>query len=506
MKAPALAGALETPGLLLLILGGVLGIFVYLVPAGSLPVGFDPYWNLLVAKTWAESGFPSAMPEAGFTMLARNYADRQLGFHSLLVLLFGSDIDVTVVPPGIWVLAVAQAATVYACVRLLRPGASPLWLVLLPVLSATWMFRATVLRDMLLAVIALLLLVTLLAAKRWNARRGLAVVALTAMFGYVHGAVLLPLVLAALVGLGHWWDGRGMQLGRPALVLAGLLPPLLLRPDFPYSLELLWTLNVRMPLASFTGALPIQPSEFAPPSPRLLLAMSAPFLVFYGLFAYALVRGLSRWAIGLPTLALGAGALIASRLFELAAPFLVIGLGSCRLRLSRPAGAACLVAAVLVTFWRQIPAAARSVRANRDVFLREAGAWLCAHVARGETVFVTDWATTSPLAWWTRGRNLRFTGITDPSLMWAEDPRRFAAWWNIKAARDPDPLHTLTSAFGARTLVVPNNDSAPGRWPGETALYLYRALEAAHRQGRPVISADIGPPGAPRYKCYRFDG
>ncbi len=501
MTAPA-AGAWKTPGTLALIAVGVLGIFMYLVPAGSYPVGFDVFWNLHVARTWAETGFPAALPEAGFTQLARAYADRQLGFHALLALSGGAALDTSLVPPFVWGLALAQVFVVFGCMRWLAPRASVLWLLLLPALSSTWIFRLTACRDMSLAVLVLLALVSALARPGApSGRRCVVVAALACVFGYIHGAFVLPLALALATALGRRIAGESFGWRSVWAVAVGMVPALVLRPDFPHNIELLLTLNVRMPLGALSGELPIQPVEFAARSLGHVLGTSAWLLALAVVLMWQLVKDPPARSITLVAVLLCVGSLFGSRLIELAVPFAVLAIGVSRPRIPAPVGVAVVVA--LACFgWvvlRQVPLAERSVAASRYSDLEAVGSWLDENGKKGDVVFVTDWAVSSPLAWWTRDRDLVFTGMTDPSLMWVEDRRRFEAWWAFKTARDPDPVATLRQLFGARFVVVEGSDHAPQGRTGETSTYLWKALGVAHRAGLSIASADIG-----RFKCYRL--
>ncbi len=482
MSVPAPDGArsfvrFETPGILALAIFGCLGIFVYLAPLGSWPVGFDVWWNLHIARMFAESGIPAAVPEAGFTQLARSFADRQLGFHGLLALIGGARLGPAAVPPFVWGLATLQVVVVFFCARLANRRVSALWLFLLPALSSTWLFRLTALRDMALAVLPLLALLTLLGLPDpAGRRRKFAIAGLAAFFGYVHGAFALPLGLGLVVRVGHRLAGGALRLGALVPVLAGLTVALVVRPDFPANLELLCTLNVRMPLGVFSGALQITPTEFAAPGLGLLLRSSLPALIAAGVLVGLALCRRAAWPFVLPAVAVSVGAVFGSRLFELAVPLLVIALAASAG--SRRPWIEALVAVALL--FHMLPTARQSVRANRFPELAQVGDWLRDRARPGDVVFVTGWGMTSPLAWATRGLQLRFTGVTDPSLMWAESPTDFDAWWRIKSAQDPDPIGTLRRHFRARFVVFVAGDAAPGHPAGETQRYLLAAIDRFH--------------------------
>ena len=83
-------------------LGALLGLAAWLVPWQSYPVGFDVFRTLLVARTWAEQGFPASLPAAAFTGLDHTFADQQLAFDGLLALCGGRGLDTGLVPPALW--------------------------------------------------------------------------------------------------------------------------------------------------------------------------------------------------------------------------------------------------------------------------------------------------------------------------------------------------------------------------------------------------------------------
>src|SRR5688572_23401443 len=80
---------LPLPAIVVLCLAALLGLAAWLVPWASHPVGFDVFRSLLIARTWAEQGFPSTLPAAAFTGLDDRFADQQLTFDWLLALCGG---------------------------------------------------------------------------------------------------------------------------------------------------------------------------------------------------------------------------------------------------------------------------------------------------------------------------------------------------------------------------------------------------------------------------------
>jgi hypothetical protein len=482
---------MRTAGLLLLALAALLAAFVWLVPPGSFPVGFDVFWNLHIAKTWAESGFPQATPEAGFTTFAEHFVDRQIAFTGLLALLGGPGLDLRLVPPMIWLLVAVQALVLTACIRALQPAASPLWLVLLPALSFTWTFRNCALRDMNLAMNAVLGVVTV-AVLRARGRRvpALALFACGMAFGFSHAFLLLPFTLGTLVVVAARRNARDI-----GWLLLGLVLPLFLKPDFPHCLQAAWVWNLRFPFLTLGGSL-IGPSEFAPYSLAELVRWNAPFLLALGALTYFVATKRTDLALAVPVLAMCAAAFYWRRFFEVATPLLILALADAR----RGRFPLAVLALASIAWPWHLHEARRSTQANRQTELVAVADWVLEHGRRDEVVFVTDWALTSPLCWFTRGSGLVFTGVNDVSPMWAASPQRSDQWHAIKRAQDADPLRTISEDFRARLLVHDIADTSPGRPAGTTAEYLWQALARAEQEGWQILSAQIG-----RWRCYRFD-
>ncbi len=468
-------------------------------------MGFDAYWNLLVAKRWASSGFPNAMPEAAFTSLASHFADRQIGFHAWLRIWGAGSTGLAAVPPLVWASVLLQALSLFLAIRILRPGASPLWILLPAGLSATWLFRSTALRDLPLAIGPLLVYTALILARLRGRSIAWPFLSMTALcFVYLHAAwsLLLFVLFMALLGQvaldPECRPIRKRVLSRATLVvvgasLLGLLIALLLRPDFPEILDVSATLNLRMPLMALTGELGILPSEYAPYGVSMLFRWEWASLVGFGILGILWLRKRVDPRLGSLVLALLLLSILSRRLFEVSAVFLVLALAdSVRARL-HPAW----LLAVLLAFTFHFGIVTRSCEAQRHNEMRTLGETLRKEAKAGELVFLTDWGLTAPLAWFTDPAGLRFTGVSDPSLLARSRPDLHAAWLSIKRAEDPNPLKTIRERFGARFLLIDAADSYPGRPAGQTSSYLFRAVQEAAALGEEVANFRAG-----RYICW----
>ena len=473
----------------------ILAALYVLAPPGSFPVGWDVWWNLHVARAFAESGFPDSLPAAGFTQLARDYADRQLLFHGVLAVFGGQELGPEHVPFFLYGFALAMLAALVFAARMLCDRPVMLAALLAWGLSSTALFRATAMRDMLLALPIFVVFVARLVRcdERLERRDRIWTGVCAYLFTMSHGAPLLLLGFVGLVALARRLDGLRARFAALLVpTLFGIACALVTRPNPLGALELLWTLNVEMPYAAITGALPIQPAEFAALPLASWLRSSWPLAgAALALLGLAL-RGRVDWRIALPGVALTLGSLFGARLLELAAPLVALGLVvAWPRRLRHPLLVLSLgIGLVCHAVWRAQP----SVEANRMVAARDVGRALAERADSGDVVFVTDWGLSSPLAFWTRDKRLVFTGVTDPILMWHEDRSAFEAWWKIKAAQDEGAAATARERFGARFVVVGFADALRGRAPGETSTALWRSMAALQKARVKIVSSDHASP------------
>ncbi|MGE3174461.1 MAG: hypothetical protein AB7O97_17655 [Planctomycetota bacterium] len=484
-RGGGISGGARAAGPALLGCAALVGLFSVLVPWGSYPVGFDVFRSLLIAWTWANEGFPQLLPMAGHTGLDVHFADQQLGLDALLRVLGGRAVGPGLVPPLLWGLVAVQGLALWWAVRLLRPDASAWWILLLPLVSQAWMFRCTTLRAMLLAVPLLVLLLAVTTARaRGAAVRPWPLAVCTGLFAYCHGAVEVPVLLWALGAAGARFEGGRLPWRDGAWVLGGLLVAAFARPDFPHNLWLWNVLNLGLLRAKLDPSMQVLPSELQPLAVSDLLATEWTFLLAAALAVVLSLRagqrGRPAWSALLPVLLLVLAAVLSRRMLEMAAPAVLWAI-AVHWRWRLPVGVA--VAGFAAACWVHAPLASAGAEVNRVHELQTIGEWLAGRARLGDRVFVTDWGASSPLAWHTRARRLRFSGAVDPVYMWAHDPALWAEWQDVKLARAEDPLRIVRDRFGARFLVFAVADAAAGAAPGTTANALRRALGAAAERG-----------------------
>ena len=297
---------------------------------------------------------------------------------------------------------------------------------------------------------------------------------------------MLPLGIAGLCLAGRWLETRRLDWPSGLCVLAGVTLALVARPDVPQIWSLLWTLNVSLPLTAATGELPLVPLEYAAYPFAMLWRWEPGSLLAMLVLGFALVRRRGHSGVVLPALLVLLASLGSRRLFELGAPLALLALATLDARpgqrrwLHVAAGIALLFVPFLLL---QLPRIERSAEANRERVYPRVASFLLAEGRPGDLVFTFDWSDSAGLAFATRGSGLRFTGMSDPSLMWAQDPERFQDWLAIKDARAEQPLQILRDRLGARFVVVDQQEAAPGQAPGSTAKWLLERFGEAEQRG-----------------------
>ncbi|MEQ1631483.1 MAG: hypothetical protein ABL997_03860 [Planctomycetota bacterium] len=474
----------------------VVAPLVALVPADSYPVGFDVWRTLLLAERWSDGGFPTVLPEAAFTGLDTQFADQQLGFTWLVMQLgrvFGQ--GESGVPWLVWTLVLIQAACVYVAASWLRrqvsPSSrvSPWWLVLLPAVSHSWLFRATELRAITLAVALTVIVAALLAGGVRGWWRFLAVTLASWAFSLSH--IATPLLLA--VGFLNWMvcrslgsaGLRGANFGLLAIVLGGALG-LMLRPDFPACMDVSWSIAFRTPWASLMGDIEVVPAELLPLAWWEVIRYEWPVWVLGVAIAMSVMRS-CRVGPFLNVAVLAAGTLFATligvRFYEVAAPLGVMA--AMVVFGSRPK--VWLVAGALAYTWSvNVPDVHWGVRANAITEAGMVANVLCEKGRAGDRVLVTDWGFVSPLAYQLRSKDMSFTGMIDPGYMFCSDSARWTCWQDIRCGRLPNPLEAAREEFRCRFFVFNVADAGPGQAPGTSANAVRREIQRWLGEGRAV--------------------
>jgi hypothetical protein len=425
--------------------------WIYFLPPRLLG-GADPdrWYHLGLSRLMAaQGGLLRAMPQAEDIGWGRYFPDKEFLFHALTgsaSALGGDSLVLWLVP----VLGIAIALLLYLeASRVLRPWQATLLSVVALLGTSAFMYRLTLLRPHLLAVLMFCLL--LLALLRARPR-------LAALFALLFALSYHAFYVVGVVAVACWLLRR--QDGMPARawcwVLGGLAAGLLANPYFPSNLEMgVFTLRLALGLATLP---PMEASpELFQPTPGLLL--SAYGLVFVGAVACAigswrrkLPAGAERTAFLFLLLVTAAFALMGlktMRAMEYALPAaLLLAAHAARQQLfGRHSLAVILVGLLALQGWLDV-AVYRAWQAPTQSGYPEYST-LLGQVPRDShaKVFNCEWETGSFIL---HDRpDLRFVDALDPTFLWFASPERYQARLGLLQGAFGDPHAILRGAFRA---------------------------------------------------------
>jgi hypothetical protein len=414
--------------------------------------GADPdrWYHLGLSRlAAAQGGLLRALPQAEDIGWGRNFPDKEFLFHALTgsASALGGDAAVLWLVP---LLGIAIALLLYLeASRVLRPWQATLLSVVALLGSSAFMFRLTLLRPHLLAVLVFVLL--LLALLRARPR-------LAAMFALVFALSYHAFYVVGIVAIACWLLRK--QEGMPKLawawVLAGLAVGLVVNPYFPSNLGMgVFTLRLALGLATLP---PMEASpELFQPSPGLLLFA-------YGFVMVGVVScAIAAWRRKLPasegrtalllawmvTAAFAVMGLKTLRAMEYAVPAaILLAVHATRLQLFGRHTLAVFVAGVLVLQgWLDV-AAYRAWLAPTQSGYPDYSA-LLEQIPEGShaKVFNCEWETGSFIL---HDRpELRFVDVLDPTFLWFASPERYNARMGLLQGAFPQPRAILRGAFRA---------------------------------------------------------
>lgn len=210
--------------------------FALLFLAAPMIPDADSYFHLAVAREYASEGYVEALPWARTSVLGETFGDKELLFHVLLAPFASGDDAAT---GGRVALALLNAAFVAAVTGFATRSLGwwslvvPVWLyVAAPMLT----FRLIRLRPELLALLLLLALIRLAAARRYAW-----VAVVSALFALSYTAFHVVIGLAVLWSLATIRE-RDWKL--PLAAAVGAAAGLLVHPGFPGNLRIWWIQNV----------------------------------------------------------------------------------------------------------------------------------------------------------------------------------------------------------------------------------------------------------------------
>jgi hypothetical protein len=448
-QAPAwrrLAGALAVVA--------VIGAYYWLffTPPRSMGSGDpDRYYHLALARLWAEGGLPRVLPQVEELGWGRYFPDKEFLFHVLTggAYRLGGEAGVLWLVP---LLGISLLLVLYAEMsRRIRPLHAALLATLVPLLTAAYMFRLTLLRPHLLATLAFCaVLVALL-----RGRPRLVAVAAAAFALSYHGVYIVGLVAAIAWLLRNQPGWRGTH--GWAWCLGGLGVGLLVNPYFPSNIEMGWT-TLRLALGLDHIPMAVRQQELAGYTwKKLLLA--------YGFVPAALLATAAMWRWRRP--AWDEDAVRLAFLVAVTGAFWLLGVQTPRaMEYAMPACILMVGQAGAVFAWRGwlplvlvllvVPQGyvdwvhyrARWLETDTLPSYHEYSRVLAqARPAPGAKVFNCEWEAGAFIL---RDRpDLRFVDLLEPALLWRASPDKYLVRKGLLQGRFADPRRTLREVFAA---------------------------------------------------------
>jgi hypothetical protein len=476
-EAPAAAVPVRReriPPLAKLILASVavVGLFFAVRASAPLPWSYDEYYHLGLAREMRSGIRIESFRWTPFSILFDRFVDSTPLFHLLLMPFATLPLE-TAGMIGVLlgqVFLVGSFAWALWSLRVPRPW----WFVLaLPALGTLFVQRLEMLRPQVWLIGFSVLVVALLAERRWRA-----LFVVSALFALTHtgGWIAIPLaVLWCLAGLaaGGEPEERRIPWQPMAAAAGGWLLGQLVHPEVPANFRLFAISSFVVPFQSTAAGdavlRPMLGTEMSPPEWGLLQeqwpAFLAAAIVLVSLVARPRLRSQATLTAGLVSLGfLAVGSLAARRFLELGAPLALLALALV-VREGRDRGlpfpgwgrTAAAVAVAAAGLWTL--GTLRTYGFGVTSPPREMARWLGERGRAGERVFTVQWADSSPLLY--SAPQLQSLVALDPTVFYLKDPKLFAIYAGIVAGRDADPAQTIRRRFGARWVTVPYNFFRP---------------------------------------------
>lgn len=411
----------------------------------------DRFYHLALSQLISAEGILRTLPQVDDLGWGRYFPDKEFLFHVLTGLahrLGGQQAVMLVVP----VLGLSIGACLYATLaRVLAPSRAAILVLLTLLLSSGLLFRLTLLRPHMLAVLFFcLLLFAILRGRSWLAA------AAGAGFALSYHAYYIPMLVIAIAATLRWSVEPGGA-RRWQWAAAGLVLGIVLNPYFPSTLvmtlsHLKIALGIGLPAGLGAG------QELRPLGlvtyldgfgllPLVLLGATT-LLVRQRLKPTPENAGI--WFLFLLSMFLTLLSLKNIRAAEYAIPsaILLAGYGLARLEGVNRFVLACLLLAGAQlhsawTYYRDIWS--RPQDGNSAWFL--AAANLLPAEADGKKVFNCEWAAGSYLLY--AKPRVRFVDLLDPAFLWLAAPDKHAARERLRSGMEPEPRLVLGNVFKA---------------------------------------------------------
>lgn len=449
----------------------------------------DRYYHLGLSRLFSEQGIVRTLPQVEDLGWGRLFPEKEFLFHALTGSadwLGGSTLVLLVVP----LLGIAITLCLYSELsRVLRPVHAALLSSAVPLLSARFLFRLTILRPHMLAILFFCLV--LLAILRKRPRLAALAAAGFALSYHAFYLVVLVAGVAWLLRRKMGPEGENSWLW----CLAGLAVGIILNPYFPSNLVMSWY-HVQIALGVDPAPGASSPLEFAWPGwPTFLLTYG--FVPLSLVLSAAAVRFRPKddgavvgefWFLFAVTLLLFMLSMKSDRAMEYAVPACILMVGySARasgIRWWIPFNLVILLACQgYIARMYYLKNWSSPQQANFDIYARVL-ATLPADAA-GKKVFNCEWWTGAYML--SERPDLRFVDVLDPTFLWRQSPDKYLARQGLVKGAFSDPHTILRDVFKADYVLCastalinqmyadPSNFRAiPGAEDGPVRLFLVR--------------------------------
>jgi hypothetical protein len=411
----------------------------------------DRYYHLGLARLESAQGLLLRLPQVEDLGWGRYFPDKEFLFHA-----FSAAADWLAGSTGVLLLVPLFGLAIVAClyaglIRVLHPRPAVVLLLAAILLSPVLLFRLTLLRPHLLAILCFCLLVVAILR-----RRGLLAAVAAGGFALSYHALYSPLLAIAVAAVLPWpRPDSGLRSWQAAL--AGLVVGTVLNPYFPSTLVMSWlhvklALGIGLPpgLVSGTEVQAIGAGEWIGYFGFLPLVLVGAAVLAWRRRLRPSEQHAEFWFLFLLSLALVVLTIKNSRASEYSIPTTILLCGYCLALLPSGRWLAAAIAALLAT------QGAASWTYYRDCWQRPQGgnapAYLAAAAvlpaaADGKKVFNCQWEAGAFLVF--ARPKVRFVDLLEPAFLWQADPRKYVAKQRLIFGLERDPHRVLRETFHA---------------------------------------------------------
>lgn len=411
----------------------------------------DRYFHLGLARLISTDGLPKILPQVEDLGWGHYFPDKEFLFHALTGAAYwlAGPAGVLLVVPLLGIAIVACLYTIVA--RVLPPGRAAALVLTASLLSPVQLFRLSLLRPHLLAILFFcLLLAAILRGRGWLAALA------SAGFALSYHAFYIPMLVIGVASVIRWPEESDGARRWPWAV-AGLVLGIVLNPYFPSTLVMSWlhvklALGIGLPPGLRSG------EELQPLSTR-------EFLHYFGFLPVALVgtgtlivvkrlwpgrATASLWFLFLLSGLLTLLSVKSMRATEYAVPSIIVlvAYALSLLRGVRWIWLTCLLIAISqghASWLYYQDSWSQPQGGDSPSYL--AAISLLPLEADGQKVFNCQWETGSYMLF-ARPR-IRFVDLLEPAMLWQASPAKYIARQRLIWGADSDPWKTLREQFKA---------------------------------------------------------